>query len=129
MLRPLLMVAVVLAGSAVAKAEEPPRAETPRQAIDAMVALLEKDDLKTLLLERYGELDRFAKTDQEKLKIVEQMVPKFGKFKPQLLETFKKAKDLEPELTTERDEKVAVYTVGTMKMRLYLKNGKWTFHL
>jgi len=105
------------------------KTETPAEGLKAMIAYLEKDDLQGLFLVRYGELDRFAKTEEEKQKIVGQIVQQFSNKKAMLLDGFKKAQTVEPEILERNGEKVAVFKVEKVVITLYLKKGIWTFHL
>jgi hypothetical protein len=108
---------------------EDKKPETPAEGVSAILAYLEKDDLAGLFLNRYGELDRFAKTDEEKKKIVGEMVQKMEKHKAAMLDAWKKAKGVEQEIVEQNGEKVAVFKLEKGTAKLYLKNGIWTFHL
>lgn len=108
---------------------EDKKAETPAEGLDAIIGYLEKDDLKGLFLHRYGELDRFAKTDEEKQKIVGEIVQKFAARKGMMLEIYRKAKGVAPEIMERNGEKIALFKFDKGGIALYLKNGIWTFHL
>jgi hypothetical protein len=112
-----------------ALAEDTKKAETPAEGVSAILGYLEKDDLQGLFLNRYGELERFAKTDEEKQKIAGEMAQKLAGKKALLLEGFRKAKGIEPEVMDRNGEKVAVFKLEKGQMMLYLKNGVWKFHL
>src|SRR5688572_8929735 len=99
--------AVVLFTSTVLAEDK--KAETPAEGLKAIIGYLEKDDLKGLFLHRYDELERFAKTDEEKDKITDEMAKKFAPQKAKLLESFKKAQGVEPTISEKAEQKIATY--------------------
>lgn len=105
------------------------KSETPREGLKALITYLEKDDLTGLFLHRYGELERFAKTDEEQKKLAAEMAAKLASKKTLLLEGFQKAQSVEPEIVERNGEKVAVFKLENGQVMLYWKKGVWKFHL